>query len=228
MLISDKAEDGTPVSQLTSGSMRRVRVQCNACGKESSITWSNYLQAQRVRSDRRGSTYCQPCAVRANASARKGVPAPYVAKANRQRTRELHGSWRGGRYIDKSGYVNVLVSPPGGGAGYYRKEHQLVMESHLGRSMRPHEVIHHIDNNKQNNSIDNLFLTDEAGHGLAHVSLVLAFMLLRAAGQAPKREKACAETAWRAFSERKIHFDATQGIYVAHIKLRELLEHPNG
>jgi len=124
--------------------------------------------------------------------------------------------------------VQVLVTPADGGAGQYRKEHLLIMERHLGRALSASEVVHHIDNNKQNNALVNLFLTDSAGHRLAHVSLVLAFMLLRAAGLVPEREKACAVTAWRAFSENKIHFDAAQGIYVAHLKLRELLEHPTG
>lgn len=43
-------------------------------------------------------------------------------------------------------------------AGNYVCEHILVMEQNIGRHLERHEIIHHIDKNKLNNDISNLFL----------------------------------------------------------------------
>lgn len=38
------------------------------------------------------------------------------------------------------------------------KYHRFVMEKHIGRKLKPEEVVHHIDENKANNDISNLML----------------------------------------------------------------------
>ena len=79
------------------------------------------------------------------------------------RAGEINPSFAGGRSIDLDGYV--LVSAPKGhpfarilpkkniGRIY---EHRLVMEKHLGRFLRPEEVVDHIDGIHLNNSPENL------------------------------------------------------------------------
>lgn len=68
-------------------------------------------------------------------------------------------SWRGGRFVDADGYVLIRKpNHPHAVYGGYVREHRLVMEKHLGRYLRTEEVVHHIDGNKQNNSLDNLKL----------------------------------------------------------------------
>lgn len=225
MLMSNFAEDGTPVTQLTRGSERIVRVCCDDCGKISTTTWSNYRQGQRTRHETNGKTYCQPCIARRTGIASRGRKILVTRKYAR---REDHTSWRGGRYIDQSGYVMVWVGTRSETSGWssYRREHVVVMEKFLGRPLNAGEKVHHINNDKQHNACSNLYLTTSVGHRLAHVSLTLAFMLLRAAGLVPNRARPTTANVWQAYADGKVYFDASQGIYVADLKLRELLEHP--
>ena len=67
-------------------------------------------------------------------------------------------------YILRSGYkyIHTPEHPNSGKQGYVA-EHRLVMESHIGRLLTRKEVVHHIDENRQNNSIENLELIVSAG-----------------------------------------------------------------
>ena len=70
-----------------------------------------------------------------------------------------HPEWKGGRNIDKDGYVLIhRPEHPDARKNGYVLEHRLNMESHLGRRLHSDEVVHHIDRNKQNNHISNLVL----------------------------------------------------------------------
>lgn len=86
----------------------------------------------------------------------------------------------GTRKVNRDGYVMVKVVP---GKGPWRAEHQLVMESHLGRPLTSGEVVHHIDGDRANNSIHNLFLCrDRAHHNDVHRSQDAALRALLEAG----------------------------------------------
>jgi hypothetical protein len=62
------------------------------------------------------------------------------------------------------------------GAGYLMKqtlsgrmyEHRRVMEEYLGRPLLRREVVHHINMNKQDNRLENLFLCSSSGHAVLH------------------------------------------------------------
>lgn len=81
---------------------------------------------------------------------------------------ERHHEWKGGRTVDKSGYVLLRAPdhPHKNNAGYVR-EHRLVMERHIGRYLTPDEVVHHKNRVHDDNRIENLQLYSSNG---AHLS----------------------------------------------------------
>jgi hypothetical protein len=49
-------------------------------------------------------------------------------------------------------------------------EHRIVMEEYLGRKLTSLEIVHHIDQDKLNNHINNLWLCNNSEHEIAHRS----------------------------------------------------------
>lgn len=83
-----------------------------------------------------------------------------------------HSQWRGGRGI-KTGYWTVYNPNHPRALNIGRVwEHVLVMEKHLGRFVRKDEPIHHIDMDRLNNDINNLYLCEDySEHQKVHKSL---------------------------------------------------------
>lgn len=48
--------------------------------------------------------------------------------------------------------------------------HRLIAERKLGRSLKPNEVVHHIDGNKYNNDPDNLCVMSRSEHAKLHLT----------------------------------------------------------
>ena len=83
-----------------------------------------------------------------------------------------HGyvSWKDYK-LDKFG--NKVKSNSTKHTGYARIEffeHRIVMEEYLGRKLNSLEIVHHVDMNKINNDISNLWLCNDSEHEKAHKS----------------------------------------------------------
>ena len=77
-------------------------------------------------------------------------------------------SWVKRKKSTYDGYViiNVPEHPKSFNGWYY--EHRLVLEKELDRILEDWETVHHINENKSDNSLRNLFLCTRVQHNKAH------------------------------------------------------------
>lgn len=81
-----------------------------------------------------------------------------------------NNNWKGGRTVASNGYVlvRVGVEHPLADVRGYAYEHRIVAEQKIGRSLRDDEVVHHKDEDKQNNHPDNLEVVTRPEHRREH------------------------------------------------------------
>lgn len=75
---------------------------------------------------------------------------------------EVHAA---GISIKPSGYVEITR-----GEHKARTQHRVIMESYIGRKLEANEIVHHKDENKQNNSINNLQIMTASEHARLHAT----------------------------------------------------------
>lgn len=121
-------------------------VQCEGCRKERTVKFlSNYKKPEH---------YCRSCSTVKQLTGKKYSQehCQAISKAIRKK------GWR-----LASGYKQIIVDSPHPRAkkyknGKYIMEHVLVMEAKIGRFLTEYEIVHHIDEDKRNNSPENLYL----------------------------------------------------------------------
>jgi hypothetical protein len=77
-------------------------------------------------------------------------------------------TFTGGKYVDDKGYVKILRPDHPKSIRGYIYEHRAVMEEYLGRMLLPWETVHHINEIKLDNRVDNLFLCTVKEHSALH------------------------------------------------------------
>lgn len=117
---------------------------------------------------RRGCKRCHPCFFKHLSKITKNKPKSMemIAKISGKNCY----NWKGGCRVQHDGYKMLYNKkhPRSHGNGYVF-EHILIMESYLGRALKPHEEIHHIDGHKDNNELTNLVLcSNHAKHMQFH------------------------------------------------------------
>lgn len=92
--------------------------------------------------------------------------------AKRDQRGEKNSCWKGGVVKDKAGYVLIKKygHPRAKKHGGYVREHILVVEEYLGRSLLPDEVVHHINGEKADNRPENLAVMIKSDHVSYHMS----------------------------------------------------------
>lgn len=89
--------------------------------------------------------------------------SPTCANKNRGRRGAQHPKWKGGKY-KQGGYIRIKVGPR-----KYRAEHDLIMESILGRKLvYPQDTVHHKNGRRDDNRPENLQLVDPLTHMRLH------------------------------------------------------------
>lgn len=131
----------------------QAKVQCELCGEQRIIRWHSMWKKENH--------HCRSCIPRLKLTGKKHS---LERRINQSRSLQKEGGgWR-----IQEGYKQINVYEQGHfrkdqhKKGSYVMEHILIMEKHLGRSIEKHELVHHVDEDRVNNSIDNLYLCSGA------------------------------------------------------------------
>ena len=96
-------------------------------------------------------------------ASRTGLKRPPFSASHRRRISESRKKYGVGITKKPNGYIESTKGKTCG-----KSVHRLVMELSLGRTLSRNEVVHHIDRNKTNNSIENLQLMTRSAHTSLH------------------------------------------------------------
>jgi hypothetical protein len=132
--------------------------KCDNCGEE-------FSKMRNGKYNPNSKSYCKSCISKIGLNKLASL-AGYESKV-----KNIFEPKVGSVVIDKEGYPQVYIGKnyPYRKGGYtHIREHQYVMEIHLGRRLEKGEIVHHIDGNKRNNSLDNLYLTTVEEHNKLH------------------------------------------------------------
>ncbi len=121
---------------------------CMACGV--------IERKRRLERYEKSSTHpCQDCGVPVG---RRAERCSFCDQEHRIGLREGpdSGNWKGGRSLDKHGYVHVLIPREERKGRRYRAEHMVVWEKANGKPVPKGWIVHHLNGVRDDNRLENL------------------------------------------------------------------------
>jgi len=140
--------------------MGKIIINCEHCGKE----------IARYPSHIRPHNYCSQACLGAAVKAKELIRDSTKTSARMSEYNREHNPTA----MDFARRCKLRNHHLGSGEqkGYTKRfgkpEHVFFAEQVLGRELRPDEVVHHIDRNKRNNSLDNLVVMTRSEHSKLH------------------------------------------------------------
>ena len=148
----------------------KVQLQCDTCGATYEVYPSVLVYKKKMGSKVKFcSRECRYEWNKTQVGHWKGKKMPFYARPNKKIKGSDNPHWKGGRRVDKDGYILIQAPEhPYRDIDGYVREHRLVMEQSLGRFLNPVEVVHHINEIKSDNSLDNLMLFASGAEHIKH------------------------------------------------------------
>jgi hypothetical protein len=132
----------------------KVLIQCSYCEKEF-LKYKIYLREKNFCNSQCYGEYQKIHKV----GPWRGKKMPFYKRPNKKIDGENNPNWKGGRRLDKQGYVLIMSKEhPYCDIDGYVREHRLVMEQIIERYLLPEEQVHHINGKKSDNRPENLQL----------------------------------------------------------------------
>lgn len=85
-------------------------------------------------------------------------------KTNKYKLKNPGMNWKGGRKITSSGYVQIYKPNHPNAVKRFILEHRYVMEQKIGRLLKETEIVHHLNNIKDDNRPENLIIVSRENH----------------------------------------------------------------
>jgi len=130
------------------------------CSKDCAV---KYTASKIRKSTFRGCKTCGNNFIHSPSQDRRGSIHSFCSKECQLSNKKL--GLPNGKYISYDGYIVISRTKDG---KKQVKEHRYIMEQHLGRIILPKEIVHHINENKLDNRLENLQLVSRSEHNKIH------------------------------------------------------------